>query len=329
MFQSRWQLFRVAGIAIAIDASWLIVFALLSWTFAREFGTLASVPPAHAWAMGVVTCLAFFACILLHELGHALVARREGIPLRGITLFLFGGVAEMEGDVPSARKEFWMAVAGPAVTGVLILIFWGLRHLGAEAGWPVQVLAPLQYLTVINLVVLVFNLIPAFPLDGGRVFRAALWAYTGSLRRATYWASWTGRAFAWLLIALGVLSMIGGDFVGGLWSILIGLFLHNAAAGSYRLVLVRQVLQGTPVARFMNPEPITVPPDLDLRRWVEEYVYRYHYKAYPAVADGHLVGMVGWTGSRVRSGTGMRWRRSCGLRPPRWPSRCRRTPTQR
>src|SRR5207248_166029 len=182
--------------------------------FRRE---VPDLQPASYWVMGLLTALSFFTCIVLHELGHALTAQRVGIPIRGITLFLFGGVAELEGEPPSAGKEFLMAIAGPAVSAVLAALFWLLAYAGARSGWPAPVVAVLDALALINLTVLVFNMIPAFPLDGGRVLRSALWGATGSVRRATYWAALLGQGFAWLLIAVGVWSFFDNHVWNGVW----------------------------------------------------------------------------------------------------------------
>ena len=293
MFTTRWPLFRVGRITIRIDASWLIILALATVSLNGLFRQLVpGLTPASYWAMGLVTALSFFTCIVLHELGHALTAQRVGIPIRGITLFLFGGVAELEGEPPSAGKEFLMAIAGPAVSAVLAALFGVLFYAGAVSGWPAPVVMVLWALAAINGSVLVFNMIPAFPLDGGRVLRSALWGYTGSVRRATYWASLLGQGFAWLLIAVGVWSFFDGQVWNGVWTGLIGLFLNNAARSSYQQVLIRQALEGEPVSRFMNPDPVTVPPALDLRTWLDEYVYRYHHKTFPVVADGRLLGVI-------------------------------------
>ena len=289
MFGTRWRLFRLLGIPISLDASWLIILALLTWTLIDLFReAVPDFPVATYWVMGLFAALAFFTCIVLHELGHALVAKAVGIPIRGITLFLFGGVAEMEDEPPSASSEFLMAVAGPAVSAVLAGIFWLLAGLAETAA----VIFPLRYLAGINLAVLIFNLLPAFPLDGGRVLRSILWAVLRNLRRATYWAALSGQTFAWLLIGLGLLSFFAGFVFNGIWLGLIGLFLNNAARGSYQQVLVRQVLRGEPVSRFMNRHPIVVPPVLDLRGWVEDYVYRYHRKMFPVASDGHVEGVI-------------------------------------
>ncbi len=289
MFTARWRLFRVFGIPIYVDASWLIILALLTWTLSEWFfRTVAGISPGGSLGLGLAAAILFFVCIVLHELGHAVVGRAEGMTIRGITLFLFGGVAELQDEPSSPLAEFLMAIAGPVVSAILAFLLW----LGAENTTQPGLHQLLLYLALINLIVLIFNLIPAFPLDGGRVFRAALWAILGSVRRATYWAGLIGQGFAWLLIVLGVLEIFRGDFGNGLWSILIGLFLNNAARSAYRSILVRQLLAGEPVRRFMNPQPITVSPTLDLQNWVDDYVYRYHRKAFPVVVEDRLEGVI-------------------------------------
>jgi len=301
MFNTRWRLFRLLGIPISVDASWLIILALLTLSLATGFpamlhkyfpGDTHELAPAEYWVMGLVTSLAFFACIVLHELGHAVVAKGRGMPIRGITLFLFGGVAELGEEPTSATTEFLMAVAGPIVSVILAFGFWLMAVVGYNAGWPHPVVMVLGYLGAINGLVLAFNLAPAFPLDGGRVLRSILWSLTGNLRRATHWASLAGQAFAWLLIAWGLVHFFAGNWLGGIWIGMIGLFLNNAAQISYQQVLVRKALQGEPVRRFMNPDPIVVPESLDLHHWVEDFVYRYHREVFPVVSNGHLEGCV-------------------------------------
>src|SRR5205085_4918606 len=197
-----------------------------------------------------------FVCVVLHELGHAVIARARGIPIRGITLFLFGGVAEMTAEPASASSEFLMAIGGPIVSAILSASFFLLAVIGHTADWPAPIVAVFGYLSTINLILLIFNMIPAFPLDGGRVLRSVLWGASGNQRQATYWAALAGQTFAWLLIGLGVWQLFNGNWLGGIWSGLIGMFLNNAARGSYEQVVVRQTLQGEPVRRFMNREPI-------------------------------------------------------------------------
>jgi Zn-dependent protease len=291
---TRLRLLRIRGIPIYIDLSWLIVFALVTLTVSGLFRqSTPELPTAHVWIMAVIAALGFFTCIVLHELGHALVGRASGMPIRGITLFLFGGVAELGREPPSAKSEFWMAIAGPAVTAVLIVLFVLLRSMGEGAGWPLQVLLVLDYLGYINIMVLIFNLVPAFPLDGGRVFRAAAWAWTGDLRRATRWASLTGRGFGYLLAIWGAFQLLLFlNVAAGMWMIFIGLFLSSLARRSFEDVVARELLAGEPVSRFMSPDPITVDPNLDLRHLVEDYVYRHHRKVFPVMADGHVEGLV-------------------------------------
>jgi len=304
MFGKRWPLFRLLGIPIYVDASWLIILGLLTLSLAGGFPGLlrhfypeaaADLSPADYWLMGLIAALTFFACIVLHELGHATVARSRGMPIRGITLFLFGGVAEIGEEPPSAATELLVALAGPAVSLVLTVLFGVLAWvgwMGYAGGWSPPVVIVLAYLSIINGVVLAFNLVPAFPLDGGRVLRSILWGTTGNLRRATYWAALAGQAFSWVLIAWGCLQLLQGDVLGGIWMGLIGMFLNRAAQSSYQQVVIRQALQGEPVQRFMTPDPIVVPPSLDLQHLVEDYVYRFHRKSFPVQSNGHLEGYV-------------------------------------
>lgn len=301
MFGTRWQLFRLFGIPVALDLSWLIILALLTLTLAGLFPNLmeqfypevaGKQTPGFYWVVALATAVLFFGCILLHEFGHALVARQQGMPIRGITLFLFGGVAEIGEEPISARNEFLMAIAGPLVSVVLVGVFALSTWVGVQNGWPPILVIMLGYLAFINLLILAFNLVPAFPLDGGRVLRSILWGTTGSLRRATYWASLAGRTFAWLLIIWGVVQFFAGNWVGGIWLGLIGLFLNQAAQTGYQQVLIRQALRGEPVRRFMNSQPIVVPPSLDLRSWVENYVYQHQRKTFPVASNGHLDGLI-------------------------------------
>lgn len=294
------QLFRLLGIPVRIDASWFIILALLTLSLTHEFPRWlkdyypeATLPPSWAsWLIALSSALAFFVCILLHELGHAVVARSQQLPVRGITLFMFGGVADIGEEPRSPRSEFLMAIAGPFVSVVLAVLLSLLAWLGYTQEWAPFLVIAIGYLAGINVLVLAFNMIPAFPLDGGRVLRSILWSISGNLRRATYRAAHVGRFFAWMLIAWGVLNFFTGNWLGGIWFILLGLFLSSAAQSGYHQVLVRQALEGEPVRRFMNPDPITIPPNLDLRQWVEDYVYRFHRKMFPVVQNGELQGYI-------------------------------------
>ena len=301
MFRTCWPLFRLLGIPVNVDISWLLILALLTLSFAEGFPTILheyfprdarQLAPAEYWIMGLITALAFFTCIVLHEFGHALVARSRGMPIRGITLFLFGGVSELGDEPTTPATEFVMAIAGPLVSAVLAVGFWIVAELGYNGGWPHPVVIILGYLATINGLVLIFNLIPAFPLDGGRVLRSILWGATGNVRKATRWASGAGQLFAGLMMAWGVLQFFEHNWVGGIWIILIGMFLNGAAKSGYQQILIRQALRGEPVRRFMNVNPIVVSPQLSLRDWVEEFVYRYHHRAFPVVADGRVEGVI-------------------------------------
>jgi Zn-dependent protease/predicted transcriptional regulator len=235
--------------------------------------------------MGFVGALGLFVSIIFHELCHSLVARKYGLEMKGITLFIFGGVAEMDEEPPSARAEFMMAVAGPVSSIALAVLFFVVARAGDSSLWPVPVNGVLGYLAFINGLLAFFNLFPAFPLDGGRMLRAALWSWKNNIRWATRVASRIGAGF-------GLLLIIMGDFVGGMWSFLIGMFLRGAANMSYQQLLTRQALHGEPVSRFMEPNPITAPPAISIQELVEDYVYRYHFKMFPVVEGDRLVGCI-------------------------------------
>lgn len=294
MFTRRFTLFRLLGFEVKLDLTWLLLAFLVTWSLALGlFPVIApGLAPATYWWMGVAGALGLLFSIVFHEFSHALVARRYGLPIHGITLFIFGGVAEMQDEPREARTEFLMAVAGPIASLVLAFVFYQIYL--AALGHTTAVFAGITYyLGVINLVLAVFNLVPGFPLDGGRMLRAALWGWKGNFRWATRVASQIGAGFGMLLIFLGVFFFVSGNFVGGMWWFLIGLFLRSAAGMSYQQMLVRETIKGERVRRFMNTDPITVAPDVSLQALVENYVYRYHHKMYPVVQDGRALGLIG------------------------------------
>jgi Zn-dependent protease/CBS domain-containing protein len=287
-------LFKLLGFEVKIELSWLILAALIIWslasnTFPADVGGLSR--GAYLW-MGVAGALGLFGSIIFHELCHSLVARRYGLPIKGITLFIFGGVAEMEDEPPSPRSEFLMALAGPVSSAVLALGFYLLSRLGASVEWPAAPVAVLGYLASINISLAAFNIIPAFPLDGGRVLRSILWGWRDDLRWATRLASRIGTGFGYVLLGLGVLSLFMGQFGNGLWLFVIGMFLQNASRSAYRQIFVREALQGETVSRFMKADPVTVSPEVSIRDLVDNYVYRHHFKMYPVMEGGELVGCV-------------------------------------
>ncbi len=288
------QLFRLFGFPVRADWSWLIILALVTWSLAVGVfpQTQEGLSQTAYWIMGFIGALGLFASIIIHEFSHSMVARSHGMPMRGITLFIFGGVAELGDEPPNARTEFLVAIAGPAASIVVIFVCMVFRYFGVSAGWPEPVTLVLGWLALINGVLVVFNAIPAFPLDGGRVLRSALWKWKDDLKWATRVCVRIGSGFGTVLIILGIASVFGGSFIGGLWWVLIGLFLRHAAQASYQQLVIRRALEGEPVHRFMESDPLTVSPDLSIRELIDEYVYTHHHKMFPVVEEGRLRGCV-------------------------------------
>ncbi|OGP89838.1 MAG: peptidase M50 [Deltaproteobacteria bacterium RBG_19FT_COMBO_43_11] len=294
MFGRSVSLFKIFGFEIKIDLSWLILAALITWSLASGLFPeyYKELPRVTYWWMGVAGAVGLFLSIIFHELAHSLVARNYGISMKGITLFIFGGVAEMEDDPPSPRAEFWMAVVGPISSALIssllfLIILWGREH-----GWPVTVYGVLAYLAWLNLVLAVFNLVPAFPLDGGRILRSALWSWKKNLRWATAIAAKVGSGLGIALIIAGIISIFMGNFVGGLWWFMIGLFIRSAAQRSYQQLLARGLFQAKRVKELMVKDPLAVSRSLSLEEFVNDYVYKYHFQMYPVLSFGKLTGCV-------------------------------------
>jgi Zn-dependent protease len=298
---------RVAGIELLADWSLIIIFVLVLVNLG-----LGVFPawhpdwsPALVWGVAFGAAVLFFVSVLLHELSHALVGRAFGIPVRRITLFIFGGMAHTECEPPSPKAELLMAAAGPITSiGIGVAASAGAAalmdgSLDATTTDPLTVLATLGpvgtlllWLGPINILLGVFNLVPGFPLDGGRVLRAALWAATKDLEKATRWASWGGQLVGWLLIALGITSLFAGGLGQGLWLMLIGWFLLNAARASYRQTVVEHVLSGAHVSELMRRSVDSVPPELPVSALVSDHVMRTDQQCFPVVIEGHLEGLV-------------------------------------
>ena len=306
------KLGRIFGITIRIDWSWLFVFLLIAWDLATVFSQ--SNPGWTAglvWLMGIAAALLFFGSVLAHELAHSLVARAQGVPVRGITLFLLGGVSDIQREPPSPLVEFLITIVGPITSVALGFLFLGLsgvaiRPLGAVVaspfslvGRPDPVRTLLLWLGSINILVGLFNLIPGFPLDGGRILRSILWAITRNLRRATHWASLVGRAIAWLMIVTGVamifgvrLPFFGTGFISGLWLVFIGWFLNSAAAQSYQQVVVEDTLAGVSVSQLMRINPLAVPAAISIGDLVQNYMMGTEEQSFPVMSGGQFVGIV-------------------------------------
>jgi Zn-dependent protease/predicted transcriptional regulator len=244
------------------------------------------------WLMGVFGAIGLFFSIVFHEFCHSFVARKRGIPMKGITLFIFGGIAEMDEQPPDPGTEFLMAVVGPLSSILIGLIFLGIYTALNRGEFVTPLFGVIRYLGMINLILAGFNLLPAFPLDGGRIFRAALWAWKKDIRSATRIAYQIGNGFGWILIFLGFLNIISGHFITGIWWIMIGFFLKSASQMSYRQVLLRKTLEGEKVRDFMKENPVTVTPDTTIDELIHHVIYKHHYKMYPVVDDGHLIGTV-------------------------------------
>ncbi|HJX28074.1 MAG TPA: site-2 protease family protein [Thermoanaerobaculia bacterium] len=302
MFRSSLQIFRLFGFPIRLDPSWVVVAILITWTLATAGFPLVAPGLAVStyWWMGLAGALGLFTSVVLHELAHALTARRYGIPIRGITLFFFGGVAEMAGEPPTARSEFFIAIAGPVASLALAAAAgsaWVLGGLGGLEASPFlgPLLGVIGYLATMNAMLAAFNLIPAFPLDGGRILRSLLWSTMGDLRRSTRIASGIGSGFGILLIGAGIWRMAWlGDFVGGIWWGLLGLFVRHAARESWRQLRLRQTLEGQPVRRFMDPDTFALARGLAVSDVVRDHVSRHPSRLYPVVDNNsdRLIGSV-------------------------------------
>lgn len=294
MFGKGIRLFKLLGFEVSIDLSWIVIAALVTWSLAAELFPMfyPDLATSTHWWMGVAGALGLFVSIVVHEFSHSLAARQYGMEMRGIRLFIFGGVTQMDEEPASPAAEFVMAIAGPIASVVIAGASFGAFVLGSAAGWPPAVNGVFGWLAWINAVLVAFNLVPAFPLDGGRVLRAALWWARGNLRWATRLASMAGSTFAFLLMILGVFQLINQNFVAGFWWILLGLFLRGASHMSYRQLLLRQALAGEPVRRHMQTQVRTVSGSVPIDRFVEDYVYRHHHKMFPVTDNGTLLGCI-------------------------------------
>ena len=295
MFGAQIRLFRLAGFNVNLDVSWIFIALLISWTLATGyFPTFyPDLDATTYWSMGIVGAMGLFLSIVLHELSHSIVARRFDIPISGITLFIFGGVAQLEKEPPTPRAEFMMAIAGPIASYVLAAGFYLIGAAALAAGLPETVSGVARYLALINLILATFNMVPAFPLDGGRVYRAWLWGRTGDMNEATRRASRVGQAFGLALIALGVFSLFSGNLIAGIWWGLIGLFLNTASRASYTQLQTHQLLKAEPVSRFMTANPLTVPAGITLRELVDDHIYGSFHETFPVMEGDRVAGSIG------------------------------------
>jgi len=290
------QLARVFGIRIGVDVSWFIVLFLIIWSLSGYYGDLFPGDDTKAFGLAVASALLFFGSIVLHELGHALVAIRNGIGITGIDLWMFGGLAKMKRDTDSAGVEFRVAVAGPVVTLLIAAACFGAGALlgGADAVWRAarfddvgltEAEAVLGYLAFINAALLVFNLIPGFPLDGGRIVRAIAWWRTGDRTRATRFAARLGRLFAYAMVGFAAFLFLMGDLIGGIWLGFIGFFLAQAARSAELQSTYTARIEGLRVSDLMDAEPVAIGARTTLDRALDEYFLRYGWPWFPVVDE--------------------------------------------
>jgi Zn-dependent protease/predicted transcriptional regulator len=295
MIFHRFRLFSLCGFQVWVDASWILLGTLVAWTLAEGVfpAALPGLAVATYWWMGVAATIGLSFSLVFHETAHALIARRYNIEIRGITLFIFGGVAEMASEPESARGEFLMALAGPLASLFLAATLSGFVAAIEMLHGSSAMAEVVWQLALLNGMLGIFNLIPAFPLDGGRILRAALWGWRQDIAWATRIAAGAGNAFGIFLIVLGVFTVLRGDFIGGMWQFLIGMFLCGAASASYRQTIAQRLLAGISVAEVMTPDPVSVPPELSAGSFVEDYIYRFHHREFPVTRDGLLIGRIG------------------------------------
>jgi Zn-dependent protease/CBS domain-containing protein len=310
--KSGFRIGKLMGVEIRIDWSWLLILALITWSLGFSFTTIhPDWDLGLSWGLAVVSAVLFFASLIAHELAHSLVARNRGIPVRSITLFLFGGVSNIQREPSSPGGELLLAIVGPITSFVLGLIFLVLGFFSVGAG-AIPSLNPslafsqvspwstaLFWLGSINILLALFNLIPGFPLDGGRVLRSLLWWASSDLTKATRWATRVGQVVAWLIILTGVamifnvqIPLLGSGLIGGIWLILIGWFLHSAAVQSYRQTIIREILEDVPVKKMMYTDVPAVPAYISVETFIEEHLMKTNERTFLVVDGVRIIGLV-------------------------------------
>ncbi|MBI5683171.1 MAG: site-2 protease family protein [Deltaproteobacteria bacterium] len=288
------KLLKIFGIQVSLDLTWFVVFSLVVWSLAAGYFPLHYPGKGGLiyLMMGIISSLLLFASVLFHEISHSIVSNKLGTPIKEITLFIFGGVAKLSKEPEEPMAEFKIAIAGPISSIFLVFVFYILK-------WILQIIitaplitAILDYLVMINIILVVFNLIPGFPLDGGRVLRAILWQKTNDVQKATAITSSIGKGFAMLLIFFGIIQVFAGNFLGGMWSVFIGLFLQQAAESGYQQALIRNTLAGVNVRDAMTKDVVTIPDNYTISRVAEEFFFVHHFIGFPVISDGKLVGML-------------------------------------
>ena len=291
MMANSFRLFTIAGIEVGVHISWLVIFALVTWSLASSYFpvVLPRSDQLERWVLGAVAAVLLFASVLIHELAHSFVAKARGLEARSITLFIFGGVSSLSGETKRPSTEFVVAIVGPLTSLVLSGIAY-LVAVAAPGGSAVEAIA--SYLALINMLLGLFNLIPGFPLDGGRVLRAIIWQVTRDSRRSTELATAVGRLVAWGFLLWGFWRVLNGDVFGGIWIAAIGWFLQNAASASLEQAVAEQRLRRLRVGDVLRPDPTAVPPDISVAELVERYMLPGARRSVPVVDGDRLVGIV-------------------------------------
>ncbi|WP_027255920.1 site-2 protease family protein [Leisingera aquimarina] len=294
MFSNAFKIATLQGFDIKIDPSWALIAALITWSLSTQFfpRVYPGAAPGVYITLALLAMLGFFASLILHEMSHSVVARRFGVEIKGITLFIFGGVAELGSEPKTAISEFWIAIAGPLMSFALALGFWLLAQAGSLLAPEMALNHVFAYLALINLVLAVFNLVPAFPLDGGRIFRAYLWSQSKDLLKATATATRISSFFAYALIIFGVIGLFSGNPVASLWKVLIGVFVLMAAKGTYAHQLQAAAFKDKTIARMMTRDAVTVLPEVSLQYLVDEVMLTERKTFVPVTEGDVLLGYV-------------------------------------
>ena len=303
--KASFRLGRLFGIEIGVHYTWLFAFGLISWSLARGFFPYyfpGWSTPTY-WATGILAALLLFISVLVHEMAHSLVALAKGLPARGITLFIFGGVSNIGAEAARARDEFAVAAAGPLTSLGLAALFWGLLQVAPGEDEPLN--GVLSYLALVNALLAGFNLLPGFPLDGGRVLRSILWGATGSLSRATNVAASVGQGLGWAMVGLGVFLLLGGEVLSGLWIAFLGWFLGSAASASRRETAMTEAFREVSVRQVMDSQPAAIGPDDPVESLVREWFFRRGRRAVPVCEGTRFLGIV--TVTDVRAVPQERW----------------------
>ncbi|HVR41850.1 MAG TPA: site-2 protease family protein [Thermoanaerobaculia bacterium] len=297
MFRGEIRLFRAFGVSVYLDYSWFIFFFLVVWTFGRFYFRIQDVAfsAAVAWVLGVAAAILLFGSVTFHELSHAMVSNRLGFPIRRITLFIFGGVAHMHSEPDDPKTEFEVAAAGPIASIILWVFFREIARVADVVGW-VSGESLFAVVAQLNLVLALFNLVPGFPLDGGRLLRATVWWKTRNLKKATSWAAKGGELFGYILMFGGIATIFldpARGWLTGVWYILIGIFVRNAAEQSYQHVMIEEILEGIRVSEIMGSNALVVHEGEPLARLVQDKFMLHKFTAYPVLShDGKVIGIV-------------------------------------